>query len=70
MASFKGQTGNDWPVTKHTKLIENDPQIVKVPMDNVDFGARKGTMAKARNSDGYKEQKLGIKHVGDSKKGP
>ena len=37
--------------------------IVKVPMDNVDFGARKGTMAKARNPESGGSGKMGIRHV-------
>ena len=57
---FKKQN-TAWPSTPHDSLIENDPMIVKVPMDNVDWGARKGTMAKARG--GNSNSRLGIKHV-------
>lgn len=64
MSKFKTAKGNDWPNYGYDKLIENDPQIVKVPMGEVEWGARKGTMAKAKGSDGYKEQKMNIKHVG------
>ena len=41
MANFKTQTGQGYPSTQYDKLTENDPMIVKVPMDNVDFGSRK-----------------------------
>jgi len=52
-----------WPSTPHDKLVDNDPMIVKVPMDNVDFGARKGTMARARNAESGGNSRLGVKHV-------
>lgn len=64
MANFKGNTGNDWPVTTHNKIIEDDPQIVKVPMDDVDFGATKGVMARARRPNSGGNGKLHIEHVG------
>ena len=64
--SFKKQN-TAWPSTPYNSLIENDPMIVKVPMDNVDWGARKGTMAKARNPESGGSGKMGIKHV-ESKK--
>ena len=64
MANWGTQKGQGYPSTPHDKLVEHDPMIVKVPMDNVDFGARKGTMAKAKNSDGHKENKMQIRHVG------
>lgn len=60
--AFKKQD-TSWPSTPHNALIENDPMIVKVPMDNVDWGARKGTMAKARNPESGGNGKLGIRHV-------
>jgi hypothetical protein len=63
MSGFKTSTGQGWPDAGHNKLVENDPMIVKVPMDNVDFGARKGTMAKARNPESGGNGRLGIKHV-------
>ena len=62
MANFK-TGGNAWPNADHNKLIENDPMIVKVPMDNVDWGSRKGIMAKARNAESGGNSRLGIKHV-------
>lgn len=67
MASFKNVSGQDWPSTEHNKLIENDPMIVKVPMDNVDWGSRKNVMGKARNPESGGNGKLGIRHV-DGKK--
>ena len=60
MAKFNKQN-TAWPQQGYNSLIENDPMIVKVPMDNVDWGARKGTMAKARGGDNG--GKMGIKHV-------
>lgn len=59
---FKKQN-TAWPSPGHDSLIENDPMIVKVPMDNVDFGSRKGTMAKVRNPASGGNGRLGIKHV-------
>lgn len=52
-----------FPTTQYNSLIENDPMIVKVPMDNVDFGSRKGTMAKVRNPASGGNGRLGIRHV-------
>jgi hypothetical protein len=69
MANFKTNTGQAYPQTSYDKITEHDPMIVKVPLDNVEWGSRKPTMAKARNSDGYKENKMHVKHVGDSKRG-
>lgn len=66
MANFKKQD-TSWPSTPHNSLIENDPQIVKVPMDNVDWGSRKGTMSKARKPESGGSGKMGIVHVGGKK---
>lgn len=63
---FKKQN-TAWPSTSHDSLVDNDPMIVKVPMDNVDFGSRKGTMSKARQPESGGNGRLGIKHV-DGKK--
>ncbi len=65
--SFKTQQGQGYPNTQYNKLVENDPMIVKVPMDDIDWGARKGTMSKARNPASGGNGKMGIKHV-DGKK--
>jgi hypothetical protein len=65
MANFKwSKDRNAFPEANYNNLIETDPQIVKVPMDNVDFGSRKGTIAKARNPDSGGNGRMGIKHVG------
>ena len=69
MANFKPSTGQGWPDTGYNKLIENDPQIVKVPMDNTGWGSRKGTMAKARNPESGGNGKLAIRHVDPMMKG-
>ena len=69
MANFKGKGDQGYPTTMYDKLTENDPMIIKVPMDNVDFGSRKGMMAKVRNPESGGNGRLGIKHV-EGKKGP
>jgi hypothetical protein len=56
-----------WPQCDHNSLIEKDPMIVKVPMDNVDWGSRKGTMNKARNGESGGNGRMGIVHVGGKK---
>ena len=66
MANMKSQN-TAWPNQSFNSLIENDPQIVKVPMDNVDFGSRKGTMSKARAPESGGNGKMGIQHVGGKK---
>ncbi len=66
--SFKQSTGQGWPSVTHNKLIENDPTIVKVPMDDVDWGATKSTMSKTRRPASGGNGKLGIKHVPDNGK--
>ena len=59
---FKKQN-TAWPSTANDKLVDNDPMIVKVPMDEVEWGARKKMMNKVRGSDGIRENKMGIQHV-------
>ena len=66
MASTKSND-TSFPQQPFNKLIDEDPQIVKVPMDNVDFGARKGTMARARNPESGGDGKMSIKHVENNK---
>ena len=65
---FKQTDGQGWPSISHNKLIENDPQIVKVPMDDVDWGATKSTMAKAKRPASGGNGKLHIRHVDDNGK--
>jgi len=67
MANFKSNRGQDYPKTDPDHLNEKDPMVVKVPMDNVDFGARKGTIGKARSPESGGNNRLGIRHV-DGKK--
>lgn len=70
MANFKqSNQGNDWPSTSTNKVVDNDPMIVRVPLDEVEFGSRKSTMANVRNQDGFKENKMDVKHVPDANKG-
>lgn len=40
----------NFPGPNYNRIIETDPQIVKVPLDNMGFGARLSTM-NAMNSD-------------------
>lgn len=54
MANFPGPTVN--------RLIDQDPQIVKVPMDHMGWGSRASAMPKdIKNS-------MTINHVGGGKK--
>ncbi len=61
MANTKTQTGNDWPTQPFNKLIEEDPQIVKVPLDGVEWGARRSTLNRIENRNG-----MNIKHIPNS----
>lgn len=53
-ASFPGPNIN--------RLIDNSPKIVRVPMETVDWGARKSAQPKDARSD-----IMGLQHVGNSK---
>jgi len=53
MAQFPGPTYN--------RIIESDPQIVKVPMDHMGFGARATALPKGEASPSAPE--MTIKHV-------
>lgn len=51
-----------FPGPKLDKIIDTDPQIVKVPMDYMEFGARQSALPKnTKNS-------MTLKHVGGSDK--
>lgn len=39
-----------WPNPQYTKLVETDPQIVKVRMDQVEWGARPSIMPKGQDA--------------------
>jgi hypothetical protein len=67
MANFKTSPAgnNDYPATPHNKLIDTDPMIVKVPLSEVEWGSRPSQMARVRAADGFKENRMGIKHVPD-----
>lgn len=43
-----------WPGPNINRLIEHDPQIVKIPMDNVQWGARPSIMPKGHDPKGSK----------------
>ena len=70
MANFKSspQGNNDWPSTDHNKVLDSDPMIIRVPLDEVEWGSRKSQMARVKGADGFKENSLSIKHV-EGKKG-
>lgn len=63
MANFKTRKGQDYPGCDYDKLNENDPMVVKVPMDTMDWGARKGAINKSRNPESGGNGRMGIKHV-------
>ena len=42
----------NFPGPKTNRLIDQDPQIVKVPMDYMDWGARASVMPKGTNPKG------------------
>lgn len=48
----------NFPGPKYNDVIENDPQILQVPLENMDFGARKSAMP-----GNVKAEKMAIKHV-------
>jgi hypothetical protein len=63
------QGNNDYPATPWNKIIETDPMIVKVPLDSIDWGSRRTQMARVKSMDGFKENRMAIKHVADNGKG-
>lgn len=67
MANFRKTSGNDYPTVEPSQLNENDPMIVKVPMECTDWGARRPAMNKAKSPESGGNGRLGIKHI-DSKK--
>ena len=71
MANFRtSPTGNnDWPATSDSKVVDKDPMMVRVPLDEVEWGARKSQMARAKGQDGFSENRMQIKHVDDANKG-
>lgn len=46
-----------WPTPKYNRLIDQDPQIVKVDLHNMEYGARPSAMPKNVKND------MTIKHV-------
>lgn len=55
------QVNNAFPRSKFNSLIENDPQIVRVDLDTMDWGSRGSAMGRAAKA--TQNGKLGIKHV-------
>ena len=70
MANFRSspQGNNDWPSTSLNKIVDEDPMIIRVPLAEVDIGARKSMLARVMGTDGFKERRLDILHV-EGKKG-
>jgi hypothetical protein len=60
MARTKSQDSS-FPQQPFNKLIDEDPQIVRVPLDNVDWGSRPSIMKKIENRNG-----MSIKHIPNS----
>lgn len=55
----------NFPGPNVNRLIENDPQIVKVPMDYMGWGARASVMPKGEAAPAAPQ--MGIKHVSNDK---
>lgn len=54
-------TDTSFPQQPFNKLIDDDPQIVRVPLENVDWGSRPSVMKKVENRNG-----IDIKHIPNS----
>lgn len=50
-----------FPGPNYNRIIENDPQIVKVAMENAEWGARKPAMDASSKT--WSDNKMTIKHV-------
>lgn len=50
-----------FPGPNYNRIIESDPQIVKVDMENAEWGARKPATNAASKT--WKDNKMTIKHV-------
>lgn len=50
-----------FPGPNYNRIIETDPQIVKVPMETAEWGARKGTVDKVSKT--LAGNSMTIKHV-------
>lgn len=59
----------NFPGPSINRLIETDPQIIKVPMDEMGWGSRKSTLARLKNSVSSNDPaapgapEMSIKHV-------
>ena len=62
----------NFPGPNINRLIENDPQIIKVAMDEMGFGSRKSAFARLNNSVTSNDPakpgapEMTIKHVGSN----
>ena len=60
----------NFPGPNINRLIEKDPQIVKIPLDNMDFGSRKSIFVELKGDATGSEPaapsapEMTIKHVG------
>ena len=58
MASTKETSDGGWPRQPFNKLIDEDPQIVRVPLENLDWGSRPSQMKRIESRNG-----MDIKHI-------
>ena len=62
----------NFPGPSINRLIENDPMIIKVPMDEMGWGSRKSSLARLNNSASSNDPaapsapEMTIKHVGSN----
>jgi hypothetical protein len=61
MASTRSHDSS-FPQQPFNKLIDEDPQIVRVPLANVDWGARPSVMKKIENRNG-----MDVTHIQNGK---
>lgn len=50
-----------FPGPNYNRIIESDPQIIKVPMENAEWGARKPVTGAASKT--WADNVMNIKHV-------
>ena len=54
----------NFPGPNINRLIESDPQIIKVPMDKTDWGSRPSELSRIGSKPGSNSE-MTIKHVAD-----
>lgn len=55
---YDGPPNKNFPGPKYNQVIENDPQIIKINEDHMEWGARKSGQPKSLNNEDLK-----IEHV-------